>query len=66
MKRFLLPKGEVLGKRRKDTMVRYTDVSSTHAYIKATVEPSQTRQVMQELRAIPGTGAHEVLGSYGS
>ena len=45
-------------------MVEHTDVGSAHAYIMVTVEPSQTRQVLQELRAIPGAGVHEVLGPY--
>ena len=37
---------------------------AAHAYIMITVDPAQTRKVLDRLRAIPGARVHEVLGPY--
>lgn len=45
-------------------MAEHSSSRTAHAFIMITVEPAQTRKVVERLRAIPGSHVHEVLGPY--
>ena len=45
-------------------MAEHSSSGMAHAYIMVTVDPAQTRKVVERLRAIPGSYVHEVLGPF--